>query len=270
VEALKMPTHLRPSNDEGFTLIEVSIAMMITTVGVLALAGVIAVGARQLTGSQDQLIAGQRAAEAADRRAADHPVLQELVVACRAAAGPAAVVGVLREAVARRKDILAAIGPCGEQATRTLFRSPTLTVQWISWAPGMRAPAHDHRMWAVIGVLCGREDNGKFVRAGDRLERVGVTSIGEGEVVELPADVIHDVANPFDGFTIALHVYGGDINGAARSAWHPVTGMEQPFDGAMVDAFTAEFNARQRAEPVPFTAASVPRIVATIMSRAAS
>jgi len=52
--------------DEGFTLIEVGIAMLITTVGVLALAGVIAVGAHQLTGSQDQLIAGERAAEAAE------------------------------------------------------------------------------------------------------------------------------------------------------------------------------------------------------------
>jgi type II secretory pathway pseudopilin PulG len=53
-------------NDDGFTLIEVAIAMMITTVGVLALAGAIASGAHQLTGSQDQLIAGQRAAEAAE------------------------------------------------------------------------------------------------------------------------------------------------------------------------------------------------------------
>jgi type II secretory pathway pseudopilin PulG len=51
---------------DGFTLIEVCIAMMITLVGVLALAGVIAHGAHSLSGSQDQLIAGQRAAEAAE------------------------------------------------------------------------------------------------------------------------------------------------------------------------------------------------------------
>jgi Tfp pilus assembly protein PilX len=53
-------------NDAGFTLIEVSIAMLLTLIGVLSLAGVIAAGAHQLTGSQDQLIAGQRAAEAAE------------------------------------------------------------------------------------------------------------------------------------------------------------------------------------------------------------
>lgn len=52
--------------NDGFTLIEVSIAMMLTLIGVLALAGIISAGAHQLTGSQDQLIAGQRAAEAAE------------------------------------------------------------------------------------------------------------------------------------------------------------------------------------------------------------
>jgi len=52
--------------DNGFTLIEVCIAMLITLIGVLALAGIIAAGAHSLTGSQDQLLAGQRAAEAAE------------------------------------------------------------------------------------------------------------------------------------------------------------------------------------------------------------
>jgi type II secretory pathway pseudopilin PulG len=59
-------TRRQRPQDDGFTLIEVAIAMMITTVGVLALASVLAAGARQLTGSQDQLLAGQRAAEAAE------------------------------------------------------------------------------------------------------------------------------------------------------------------------------------------------------------
>jgi len=54
------------TRDDGFTLIEVLIGMILTTVGVLALAGIIAGGARTLVGSQDQLIAGQRAAEAAE------------------------------------------------------------------------------------------------------------------------------------------------------------------------------------------------------------
>lgn len=58
---------MRVGRDEsGFTLIEVTIAMIMLMVGVLALAGGIALGARQITGSQDQLLASERAAEAAE------------------------------------------------------------------------------------------------------------------------------------------------------------------------------------------------------------
>jgi prepilin-type N-terminal cleavage/methylation domain-containing protein len=52
--------------DDGFSLIEVSVAMLILTVAALAMAGGVAIGARRLTGSQDQVIAGERAAEAAE------------------------------------------------------------------------------------------------------------------------------------------------------------------------------------------------------------
>jgi type II secretory pathway pseudopilin PulG len=64
-------------NDSGFTLIEVTIAMIMLMVGVLALAGGIALGARQITGSQDQLLASERAAEAAETvfKARDNGVL---------------------------------------------------------------------------------------------------------------------------------------------------------------------------------------------------
>ena len=52
--------------DAGFSLIEVSLAMVVLMVAALAMAGGIALGARRLTGSQDQVIAAERAAEAAE------------------------------------------------------------------------------------------------------------------------------------------------------------------------------------------------------------
>jgi prepilin-type N-terminal cleavage/methylation domain-containing protein len=52
--------------DQGFTLIEVSIAMVLLMIGALSLAGGVAIGARHLTSSQDQLLASERAAEAAE------------------------------------------------------------------------------------------------------------------------------------------------------------------------------------------------------------
>ncbi len=52
--------------DAGFSLIEVAIGMVVLMVGTIALAGGVALGARRLTGSQDQLLASERAAEAAE------------------------------------------------------------------------------------------------------------------------------------------------------------------------------------------------------------
>lgn len=56
----------RRSDETGFTLIEVAVGMVILMIGVLALAAGVVIGARRLTGSQDQFIASQRAAEAAE------------------------------------------------------------------------------------------------------------------------------------------------------------------------------------------------------------
>jgi prepilin-type N-terminal cleavage/methylation domain-containing protein len=50
--------------DDGFTVIETLIAMSLLGVGLLALAGALAFGIRGVLGSQHQLVASQRAAEA--------------------------------------------------------------------------------------------------------------------------------------------------------------------------------------------------------------
>lgn len=50
----------------GFTLIEVCVAMLLVTTSALALAGMIAFSARMALGSQDQVIASQRASEAVE------------------------------------------------------------------------------------------------------------------------------------------------------------------------------------------------------------
>lgn len=69
-----VPAH---AADAGFSLIEVLVATILLTVGAIGLASAISVSARQLVGSQDQLIASQRAAEAAESvfKARDNRVL---------------------------------------------------------------------------------------------------------------------------------------------------------------------------------------------------
>jgi prepilin-type N-terminal cleavage/methylation domain-containing protein len=68
-----------PANgaNAGFSLIEVLVAMAIMSVGVIALVGAIGLGARRLTGSQDEFIATQRASEAIESvfKARDNRVL---------------------------------------------------------------------------------------------------------------------------------------------------------------------------------------------------
>jgi hypothetical protein len=56
----------RQSHEAGFSLIETMIAIVLLTGGSLMLLGAVTLGARQLAGSQDQLLANQRAAEAAE------------------------------------------------------------------------------------------------------------------------------------------------------------------------------------------------------------
>ncbi|MDQ3069105.1 MAG: prepilin-type N-terminal cleavage/methylation domain-containing protein [Acidobacteriota bacterium] len=57
-----MRTHAREQS--GFTLVEALVAMGVTVVGVLSLAAALAFGTRMLLGSQGQIVASQRAAEA--------------------------------------------------------------------------------------------------------------------------------------------------------------------------------------------------------------
>jgi prepilin-type N-terminal cleavage/methylation domain-containing protein len=68
---------MKTSSDAGFSLTEVLIATIVLSIGALGLAGAISLSARQLVGSQDQFLASQRAAEAAETvfKARDNRVL---------------------------------------------------------------------------------------------------------------------------------------------------------------------------------------------------
>jgi predicted metal-dependent enzyme (double-stranded beta helix superfamily) len=106
-----------------------------------------------------------------------------------------------------------------------LHRSPGLTILNLIWPANMIVMPHDHRMWSVIGIYDGREDNILWRRLPDRtdgrIEAAGARSISTGETVAFGADIIHSVVNPIARATGALHVYGGDLLGIERSEWDP-------------------------------------------------
>jgi predicted metal-dependent enzyme (double-stranded beta helix superfamily) len=132
-----------------------------------------------------------------------------------------------------------------------LHNEADLTVLHLVWAPGMQLYPHDHRMWAVIGIYAGQEDNSFYRRSGPgqaTLVESGGKEIVEGDVVVLGDDTIHSVANPLDRLAGAIHVYGGDFVRQPRSQWGPGPREERPYD---MNELTREFAEANRAWKSP-------------------
>ena len=93
---------------------------------------------------------------------------------------------------------------------------------------------HNHRMWAVIGIYTGREDNVFWRRvkgdAAGRVEAAGAKALGAKDAEPLGRDIIHSVTNPIPRHTGAIHVYGGDFFAVDRSEWDTETLLEHPYN----------------------------------------
>jgi predicted metal-dependent enzyme (double-stranded beta helix superfamily) len=178
--------------------------------------------------------------------------VDDIVARCRAGLAEhtpqLAVRDVLAELVAHRAALEAAVGPVERGGITPLHHADDLTVLRVAWTPGMSLYPHDHRMWAAIAMYGGQEDNAFFRRAaGGGLETSGGRAIIGGEVLVLGEEVIHAVANSRREFAVALHVYGGDFFGGARSEWDPDTGEERPRDLERTRRLFEEANARWQA-----------------------
>jgi predicted metal-dependent enzyme (double-stranded beta helix superfamily) len=105
---------------------------------------------------------------------------------------------------------------------------------------------HDHRMWALIGIYVGREDNIFWRRTPGHLTAASANALFAGDVAALPVDVVHSVTNPLPRFTGGLHIYGGDFFATTRSQWNAETLAEEPSDGAVIRAMFDRENERLR------------------------
>ncbi len=132
--------------------------------------------------------------------------------------------------------VIAALGEPQRAGINVIYRAPNLTVLNLIWGPGMSIMPHDHRMWAVIGIYTGREDNIYWRRlptdSGREIEAAGARSLCRGDCTPLGADIIHSVTNPIPRLTGAIHVYGGDFVNQERSEWDPEALRERPYDVA--------------------------------------
>jgi len=178
--------------------------------------------------------------------------IDHFISECRAAltqpAPQLAIKEILERAVASPSAVEAALGTPRQGQITTLHHDRDLTILNIVWAPGMAVYPHDHRMWALIGLYGGREDNTFYRRSAGRLQAAGAQQLETGDTALLGESVIHAVANPLRLFTGAIHIYGGDFFGAPRSDWDPDTLQERPFDIERARKLMADANERWAAE----------------------
>jgi len=178
--------------------------------------------------------------------------VEDIVARCRAALGehtPAlAVRDVLDELVADPEAVDRAVGPVELGGIIALHNAADLTILRVAWTPGMALYPHEHRMWAVIGMYGGQEDNAFYRRSAQGLEPAGGRDVVAGDVLVLGDDAIHSVANTRREYAVALHVYGGDFFTVERSEWDADTYEERPRDMARTGRLFDEANARWLAE----------------------
>src|SRR5262245_20870890 len=103
--------------------------------------------------------------------------LGAFVADCRAALGESrpevAVRDLVECAVAQPGEVERMLGTPSWGGFTALHRSPELTIINVVWAPGMAIHPHDHRLWAVIGLYGGREDNTFYRRSPEGLVVAG-------------------------------------------------------------------------------------------------
>jgi len=171
---------------------------------------------------------------------------------CRAAIKSDPSHKTMREVVARAVSdpaaVLKGLGAPTRGEIHKLHHSSELTILNVIWGPYMTIFPHNHRMWAVIGIYSGREDNIFWRRMpaaeGSRVEAAGAKALCEKDAEPLGKDIIHSVTNPIPRLTGAIHVYGGDFFAMPRSEWDSGTLVEQAYDVARAMRLFEDSNAR--------------------------
>jgi predicted metal-dependent enzyme (double-stranded beta helix superfamily) len=173
---------------------------------------------------------------------------ERFIESCRGALKEPDPRGAIESLVARAVnapgEIMRSLGEPTRAGVNVLWKAEDLTILNLCWGPGLRFHPHDHRMWAVIGIYAGQEQNFFYQRSGQGLERHGMRELNAGETARLGRDVIHAVTNPLNQITAAIHVYGGDFFATPRSEWDPQTFEERPYDTAATMRIFEESNAR--------------------------
>jgi predicted metal-dependent enzyme (double-stranded beta helix superfamily) len=178
--------------------------------------------------------------------------LDQFIADCRAAVADDAshklVRDIVERAVADPANVLKGLGEPRLGSVDALYRGDDLTILNVVWPPFFTIMPHEHRMWAVIGVYTGAEDNMFWRRIGElggtKVEAAGGRALRVGDAEPLGRDIVHSVTNPIARLTGAIHVYGGDFFAVQRSEWDAETLTERPYDIEKNMRLFTEANAR--------------------------
>jgi predicted metal-dependent enzyme (double-stranded beta helix superfamily) len=88
-----------------------------------------------------------------------------------------------------------------------------LTVQLVTWLPGIASPIHNHGAWGLVALISGQEKNTFWRRSPtakfpDKIEKVSDRIIHAGEIITLMPDAIHSIEALGDEPTISFNIYG--------------------------------------------------------------
>jgi predicted metal-dependent enzyme (double-stranded beta helix superfamily) len=163
----------------------------------------------------------------------DH-FISDCKIALKETVPQTAVREVVERAVSEPGSLIQRLGEPAEAGIQKIYCDDDLTILNVAWAPWMTLLPHNHRMWAVIGIYTGREDNIFWRRIPGapegKVEAAGAKALSEKDAVVLGPDIIHSVTNPIPRTTGAIHVYGGDFFRISRSEWDSETLREGPYD----------------------------------------
>jgi predicted metal-dependent enzyme (double-stranded beta helix superfamily) len=88
-----------------------------------------------------------------------------------------------------------------------------LTVQVVTFLPGIKSPIHNHGTWGVVAVLKGKEKTTCWQRSPsaefpDKIENTGNITLEPGNIISFTPDAIHSVEAVGDEPTVTFNIYG--------------------------------------------------------------
>lgn len=160
--------------------------------------------------------------------------IEECRLALREKESRSAIQALVERTVSDPAGVIRGLGEPRRAGVDIIHKADDLTILNLCWGPRMQFHPHNHRMWAVIGIYGGREENTFYRRgeSGSGLVQHGMRTLDAGDTAPLGETIIHAVVNPLDRITGAIHVYGGNFFEIERSEWDPLTHVERPYDVA--------------------------------------